>query len=191
MCRSAVFKNFVCCVSLVVLASCAGNDQPKPAANAHAGTEVTEPVLGLTPKQKEQGGYSFEIKGPVLSESFSYTASEGSRAFYNKESQTTRMLARDEDNSKNTLMIDLKGNRAGKFLINASTAGEVAVVIGVVNSDGSPHIAGILSTNDGGEVYISEREEGGYIAGTFKGVIKVEKKPHEVTGKFRVRMKAR
>lgn len=183
----SVLKTIVCCVSLVLLVSCSDSNKPKPAADA--GAEVTEPVLGLTPQQKEQGAYSFEVKGPVLNEAFSYTASEGSRAFYNKQSQTTRILARDKDNSKNTLMIDLKGNRAGKFLIEEGTAGDVAVVLGVVNSDGSPRIAGILGTAAGGEVYVSEREEGGYIAGTFKGVVKVQKKPHEVTGKFRVRMK--
>lgn len=184
----SVLGKILSCILLVFLVSCSGSEEPKPAANAAA---VTEPPFALTPEQKEKGYYSFELKGPVVSETFSYTPSEGSRAFYNKQSQMTRILARDEHNDKNTLMLDFKGDRTGKFLINQETAGEVAVVIGVANGDGTMRVAGVLGTTAGGEVYISERKEGGYITGTFKGVIKVEKKPHDVTGKFRIRMKAR
>lgn len=184
-----VFGKTLCCVSLVLLMSCSGGEEPQ-SAGTRTGTAVKEPPFALTPEQKEKGEYSFVLKGPVISDTFAYTPSEGSRAFYNQPSQMTRILARDEHNDKNTLMIDFKGNRTGKFLIDGTTAGEVAVVLGIANDDGTMRAAGVLSTAAGGELYISEYKEGGYIAGSFKGVIKVEKKPHDVMGRFRVRMKA-
>jgi hypothetical protein len=167
----------------IVLAGCGTSDKPGE------GEPVYEPAYKLTEEQKDEGGYSFSVTGPVIKENFEYTSSDGSRAIYNRQADMTRILARDENNPKTTLMVDFKGSNIGTYPLNTEMGKECSVIIGVANSDGTMRFSGMLSHSMDGELRITELKQGGYAQGEFKGVTKIENQPHEIKGKFKVRMR--
>lgn len=167
----------------VVLAGCGMGDKPGEA------DKVYEPAYKLTEEQADEGNYSFSVTGPVINETFEFTPSDGSRGVFNQKAGITRILARDSDNPKTTLMVDFRGNSVGTYPLNTEMGKECSVIIGVANSDGSMRFSGMLSSSMGGELRITELKKGGYAQGEFKGVTKIDKQPHEIKGKFKVRMR--
>lgn len=167
----------------VVLAGCGAGDKPGEA------NKVYEPAYQLTDEQKDEGSYAFTVTGPTVNESFEFEPSPGSRAIYNQGVDMMRILARDRDNPKNTLMVDFKGNSTGTYPLNSELGKECTVVIGVANDDGTMRLSGMLSHSMDGELRITEVKKGGYVQGEFKGVAKIENQPHEIKGTFKVRMR--
>lgn len=177
-------------VLCMMMAGCAEDGGPKT-GDGDSTVFTGEPVLSVTEEQKQQGtGYcTYTISGPVYNETVELTPAEGSRAVYNESNKLTRILIRDEDNIKTTLMIDLNGKSAGTYPVTGGTTGAMLVVVGMANDDGTMRFAGSISPTLGGEVTVTELKEGGYLEGSFRGVMKLEKQPHEIRGKFRVRMR--
>lgn len=175
-------------VTCAVLVAGCGRPGDKPEETT---PQVYEPAYDLTPDQKDEGGYSFSITGPVVNETFEYTPSPGSRGLYNESADMTRILARDRDNARNTLMIDFRGSATGTYVLNNDSGMETTVVIGVAGDEGgnAMKVAGMLSHTADGELRITELKRGGYVQGEFKGMMKLDNKPHQVQGQFKVRMR--
>ncbi len=181
-------KNIVLC-ALTACTLCAfscSHDQ-----NAQASGEANEPVLSLTEAQKQSGaGYwSMVVRGPVVNESLRFACSEGSRAVYTEEMNLTRILARDAENAKTVLMIDFNQKRRGEYMLDPKTTDTVVIVAGVANADGSLRFTGTVDKKAEGALQITHYVEGGYIEGMFGGTMNINKEPHSVQGRFKVRMR--
>lgn len=175
----------------VVVSACSLDRNSQSSDTAQVASKINEPVIELTEMQKQSGsGYwALTVSGSRINETVKYVCSEGSRGMYLDDIKMTRVLARSADNPKTVLMVDFNGKHRGEYMLNPKTSDTVLIVVGVANSDNTMRFSGTMDKNHEGALQVERYLAGGYVEGTFGGVMNIDKEPHSVQGRFKVRMR--